>query len=82
MAGKISGIHHVTAIAGEPQRYLCFYTGILGLKLVKLTVNYDDPTTYHFYFGQELSPGGNPLITPRIQSICLGHWVHQKQRVG
>jgi Lactoylglutathione lyase and related lyases len=58
MAGTISGIHHVTAIAGEPQRTLDFYTGVLGLKLVKLTVNYDDPTTYHFYFGDaEGRPG-------------------------
>ena len=84
MAGKISGIHHVTAIAGEPQRNLCFYTGILGLKLVKLTVNYDDPTTYHIPL--LLRPGivswWKPLITPRIQSTCLGHWVHKKQRVG
>jgi glyoxalase family protein len=58
MAGTISGIHHVTAIAGEPQRNLDFYTGVLGMRLVKLTVNYDDPTTYHFYFGDaEGRPG-------------------------
>ncbi|MBI5576457.1 MAG: ring-cleaving dioxygenase [Deltaproteobacteria bacterium] len=58
MAGTISGIHHVTAIAGDPQRNLDFYTGILGLRLVKLTVNYDDPSTYHFYFGDgEGRPG-------------------------
>lgn len=55
MLGKISGIHHVTAIAGEPQRNLDFYSGVLGLKLVKLTVNHDDPATYHFYFR---GPGG------------------------
>jgi len=36
------GIHHITAIAGEPQRNLDFYAGMLGLRLVKLTVNYDD----------------------------------------
>lgn len=54
----ISGIHHVTAIAGDPQRNLDFYTEALGLRLVKLTVNFDDPGTYHFYFGnQEGSPG-------------------------
>src|SRR5437667_6486567 len=59
--GGIPGIerlHHVTAIAGEPQPNLNFYTGILGLRLVKLTVNYDDPTTYHLYYGDETgSPG-------------------------
>lgn len=53
MTGRIPGIHHVTAIAGEPQRNLDFYTSVLGLRLVKLTVNYDDPSTYHFYFGDE-----------------------------
>lgn len=47
----IPGLHHVTAIAGDPQRNLDFYAGVLGLRLVKLTVNYDDPTTYHLYYG-------------------------------
>jgi catechol 2,3-dioxygenase-like lactoylglutathione lyase family enzyme len=50
MAG-VEGVHHVTAIAGEPQTNIYFYTGILGLRLVKLTVNFDDPTTYHLYYG-------------------------------
>ncbi|HYG99755.1 MAG TPA: ring-cleaving dioxygenase [Terriglobales bacterium] len=48
---SIEGIHHVTAIAGEPQPNINFYAGILGLRLVKVTVNFDDPTTYHFYYG-------------------------------
>jgi glyoxalase family protein len=48
---SIEGLHHVTAIAGEPQTNLDFYTGVLGLRLVKLTVNFDDPTTYHLYYG-------------------------------
>jgi glyoxalase family protein len=48
---EILGIHHVTAIAGDPQRNIDFYAGVLGLRLVKLTVNYDDPTTYHLYYG-------------------------------
>jgi catechol 2,3-dioxygenase-like lactoylglutathione lyase family enzyme len=47
----IEGLHHVTAIAGEPQANINFYTGVLGLRLVKLTVNFDDPTTYHLYYG-------------------------------
>lgn len=50
MAG-IEGLHHVTAIAGEPQTNIDFYTGVLGLRLVKITVNFDDPTTYHLYYG-------------------------------
>jgi glyoxalase family protein len=54
-------IHHVTAIAGDPQRNLDFYTGILGLRLVKLTVNFDDPGSYHLYFGDELGRPGSIL---------------------
>ena len=55
------GIHHVTAIASEPQRNLDFYAGILGLRLVKRTVNFDDPHTYHFYFGDETGSPGSLL---------------------
>jgi glyoxalase family protein len=52
------GIHHVTAIAGDPQQNLDFYTGVLGLRMVKRTVNFDDPGTYHLYYGNEHgSPG-------------------------
>ncbi len=47
----ILGVHHVTAIASDPQHNVDFYAGVLGLRLVKLTVNYDDPTTYHLYYG-------------------------------
>ena len=51
MRRQILGIHHVTAIADDPQENLDFYIEALGLRLVKLTVNFDDPGTYHFYFG-------------------------------
>lgn len=58
MSFRTAGIHHVTAIASDPQRNLDFYAGVLGLRLVKRTVNFDDPTNYHFYFGDESgSPG-------------------------
>jgi len=58
MEQPILGIHHVTAIASDPQRNLNFYTEVLGLRLVKRTVNFDDPGTYHLYFGDEVgSPG-------------------------
>jgi glyoxalase family protein len=58
MENKILGIHHITAIAGDAQRNHEFYTRVLGLRLVKKTVNFDDPHTYHFYFGDEFgSPG-------------------------
>jgi catechol 2,3-dioxygenase-like lactoylglutathione lyase family enzyme len=54
-------IHHVTAIASDPQRNLDFYAGTLGLRLVKLTVNFDDPGTYHLYFGDETGRPGSIL---------------------
>ena len=56
-----SGIHHVTAIASDAQQNLDFYTGILGLRLVKLTVNFDDPTSYHFYYGDTTGQPGTLL---------------------
>jgi glyoxalase family protein len=57
MQNRPLGIHHVTAISGDAQRNLDFYTGLLGLRLVKKTVNFDDPGTYHLYYGDE---EGNP----------------------
>ena len=61
MRDPISGIHHITAIAGDPQRNVDFYAGFLGLRLVKKTVNFDDPGTYHLYFGDELGHPGTIL---------------------
>ncbi|MGH7731817.1 MAG: ring-cleaving dioxygenase, partial [Candidatus Eiseniibacteriota bacterium] len=60
MSGVL-GIHHVTAIASDPQRNLDFYAGVLGLRLVKRTVNFDDPRTYHFYFGDDVGSPGSLL---------------------
>ncbi|OWA36806.1 ring-cleaving dioxygenase [Saccharibacillus sp. O16] len=57
MNKQTAGIHHITAIVGHPQENVDFYAGVLGLRLVKQTVNFDDPETYHFYFGNE---GGQP----------------------
>lgn len=57
MTRKTSGIHHITAIVGHPQENIDFYAGVLGLRLVKQTVNFDDPGTYHLYFGDK---GGKP----------------------
>ena len=59
---KLRGIHHITAIATDPQRNLDFYTQVLGLRLVKRTVNFDDPGSYHFYFGDRLGRPGT-IIT-------------------
>lgn len=57
----VQGIHHITAIAGDPQRNLHFYHHILGQRLVKRTVNFDDPGTYHFYFGDRTGTPGTIL---------------------
>jgi glyoxalase family protein len=57
----MNGLHHVTAIAGKPERNLDFYTRVLGLRLVKRTVNFDDPQTYHFYYGDEAGRPGTIL---------------------
>ncbi|WP_316572432.1 ring-cleaving dioxygenase [Neobacillus sp. YIM B06451] len=57
MGKKTMGIHHITAIVGHPQENVDFYAGVLGLRLVKQTVNFDDPGTYHLYFG---NAGGQP----------------------
>ena len=61
MPEPIVGLHHVTAIASDPQRNLDFYTEVLGLRFVKRTVNFDDPGTYHFYFGDDAGTPGTIL---------------------
>jgi glyoxalase family protein len=61
MENRILGLHHITAIAGNAKRNLDFYTKVLGLRLVKKTVNFDDPGTYHFYFGNENGTPGTIL---------------------
>lgn len=58
MEDKILGLHHITAIANSAKENLVFYTRVLGLRLLKKTVNFDDPGTYHLYYGDEVgSPG-------------------------
>jgi len=57
MTTRILGIHHITAIAGEPEQNIVFCTRLLGLRLVKITVNFDDPGSYHLYYGDG---HGNP----------------------
>ena len=58
---KLRGIHHITAIASDPQRNVDFYTQTLGLRLVKRTVNFDDPSSYHFYFGDGIGQPGTVI---------------------
>jgi glyoxalase family protein len=61
MNSKIPGLHHVTAIASDPQRNLDFYVGVLGMRFIKRTVNFDDPGSYHFYFGDQRGTPGTIL---------------------
>jgi len=61
MENKILGLHHITAIAGDAKRNFDFYSKILGLRFIKKTVNFDDPGTYHFYFGDEVGSAGTIL---------------------
>jgi len=58
---SINGLHHVTAVAGDPQQNLDFYRNVLGQRFVKRTVNFDAPDTYHFYFGDEVGSPGSIL---------------------
>ena len=72
---KTTGIHHVTAFVSDAQRNLDFYAGVLGLRLVKQTINFDAPDVYHFYFGDEQgSPGSIITFFPFAQG--------RKGRVG
>ncbi|HSL00052.1 MAG TPA: ring-cleaving dioxygenase [Rubrobacteraceae bacterium] len=65
MSAQTTGIHHVTAISGEAQRNVDFYVGVLGLRMAKKTVNFDDPTTYHLYYGDgKGSPGSIMTFFP------------------
>jgi glyoxalase family protein len=61
MTVTLPGIHHVTAITIDPQSNLDFYTGVMGLRLVKQTVNFDDPGIYHFYYGDESGRPGTVI---------------------
>ncbi|MFO7311783.1 MAG: ring-cleaving dioxygenase, partial [Bacillota bacterium] len=61
MSAKTAGIHHITALAGDPQATVDFYAGVLGLRLVKVTVNFDAPDIYHFYFGDETGKPGTAM---------------------
>ena len=69
----VLGIHHVTAITSDPQRNIDFYTSNLGLRFVKLTVNQDDPTSYHLYYGDELGRPGTILTFFHWPNIPKGH---------
>jgi len=70
---QIPGIHHVTAIAGDAQKNVDFYVGVVGLRLIKRTVNFDDPTTYHLYYGDYSGAPGSILTFFPWQDAYRGH---------
>ncbi len=72
MEKLITGIHHVTAIASDAQKNLDFYAGVLGLRLVKKTVNFDAPEVYHLYYGDELGNPGSILTFFPYQGLIAG----------
>ncbi|HYG38696.1 MAG TPA: ring-cleaving dioxygenase [Cytophagales bacterium] len=72
MESRILGIHHITAIAGNAKRNYEFYTQVLGLRMVKKTVNFDDPGTYHFYYGDEVGSPGTILTFFPWEGISSG----------
>ncbi|ACL60130.1 ring-cleaving dioxygenase [Methylobacterium nodulans] len=67
-----TGLHHVTAISGPARRNLDFYTRVLGLRLVKKTVNFDDPGTYHLYYGDETGQPGTILTFFPWEQVAPG----------
>lgn len=74
MENRILGIHHITAIAGNAKRNHDFYTRVLGLRLVKKTVNFDDPGSYHFYFGDEAGTPGTILTFFPWENVKTGKY--------
>jgi glyoxalase family protein len=73
---RVNGLHHITAIAGPAQENLDFYAGVLGMRLVKKSVNQDDPGTYHFFFADADGHPGSDLTFfpwPQLAPPRLGH---------
>ncbi len=70
---KILGLHHITLVSSDAQRTVDFYTGMLGLRLVKQTVNFDDPTSYHLYFGDDLGRPGTAITFFEWKGAARGY---------
>ena len=69
----IVGLHHISLICADAQRTIDFYTQVLGLRLVKQTVNFDDPGSYHLYFGDELGRPGSAVTFFELRRAVRGH---------
>ncbi len=69
----IQGLHHITIVSADAQRTVDFYTGVLGLRLVKQTVNFDDPGAYHLYFGDATGSPGSAITFFEWKGTGRGH---------
>lgn len=74
----IKRIHHISAIVGDPKENVAFYEGILQLRLIKQTVNFDDPNTYHLYFGNEQAEVGTTMTFSTGKMNIKVVWVVDK----
>ena len=72
-SGQIQGLHHITLVSADAQRTVDFYTGVLGLRLVKQTVNFDDPGAYHLYFGDKTGSPGSAITFFEWRDAAPGH---------
>lgn len=70
----VLGLHHITIVCADAQRTVDFYTGVLGLRLVKKTVNFDDPGSHHLYFGNETGSPGSAITFFEWPRAPKGHW--------
>ncbi len=70
----ILGLHHITLVCSDPQRTIDFYTNVLGQRLIKQTVNFDDPGSYHLYFGDETGSPGSAITFFAWPGAPKGHW--------
>src|SRR5436190_19035216 len=69
----IQGLHHITIVSSNAQRTIDFYTQVLGLRLIKKTVNFDDPGSYHLYFGDEIGRPGSAITFFEWPHASKGH---------
>lgn len=80
---RSAGIHHITAIAGDPKRHVAFYSRALGLRFVKRTVNFDDPGTWHLYYGDEVGSPGSALTFFLWENVPEGkHGAGEAQEIA
>ena len=69
---KLDGIHHITAITGDAPANVVFYSGVLGLRMVKKSVNQDDPTVYHLFYGDDQGSPGADLTFFEYPGVAPG----------